>query len=282
VHAVFATDLSEAIETAIGSQICLECLRRYGIRDIDLINVTSPNVTTGMPGSDVGSQTRRALERQKDQLQSEGFNVETHVVRGTPHRRINGLAEQVHADLIVVGSRGKSPLRERFIGGTARNVARTAVRPLLVQRIVESEEELEVANEHLFQRILYATDFSENAERAFEQFQYLQEATQEATLLHVAPPGRRPESDGVEDAQARLDALADDLETSGIDTTTVVREGEAVEEILAAEAAADPTTILMGSRGRSRIRRLLLGSTSEAVTARGDSNVLLVPPGGVR
>ncbi|MFC7229921.1 universal stress protein [Salinirubellus salinus] len=278
MRAVFATDLSDAIETALESRICLECLGRYGITEVHLLNVTSPNVTTGMPGSDVGRQTRRGLERQADLLREEGFDVETHVVRGTPHRRINGLAEQVGADLIIVGSRGKSPLRERFIGGTARDVARTAVRPLLVQRIVETEDEHEIANEHLFQRVLYATDFSENAERAFEQFRYLQEATQEATLLHVTPPERRSEPDVVEDAEARLAELADRLEGMGIETRTVVREGEAVEEILAAEAEFDPTSILMGSRGRSRIRRLLLGSTSEKVTARASCNVLLVPP----
>jgi nucleotide-binding universal stress UspA family protein len=278
MRAVFATDLSDAIETALESRICLECLGRYGITDVHLLNVTSPNVTTGMPGSDVGRQTRRALERQADLLREEGFDVETHVVRGTPHRRINGLAEQVGADLIVVGSRGKSPLRERFIGGTARDVARTAVRPLLVQRIVETDDDHEVANEHLFQRVLHATDFSENAERAFEQFRYLQEATQEATLLHVTPPERRSEPDVVEDAEARLEELADRLEGMGIETRTAVREGETVEQILAAEAEFQPTTILMGSRGRSRIRRLLLGSTSEKVTARASCNVLLVPP----
>jgi nucleotide-binding universal stress UspA family protein len=63
-----------------------------------------------------------------------------------------------------------------------------------------------------------------------------------------------------------------------IETRTAVREGEAVEEILAAETAFQPTTILMGSRGRSRMRRLLLGSTSEDVVARANCNVLLVPP----
>jgi nucleotide-binding universal stress UspA family protein len=278
MRAVFATDLSDAIETALESRICLECLGRYGVTEVHLLNVTSPNVTTGMPGSDVGRQTRRGLERQADLLREEGFDVETHVVRGTPHRRINGLAEQVGADLIIVGSRGKSPLRERFIGGTARDVARTAVRPLLVQRIVETDDEHEIANEHLFQRVLYATDFSENAERAFEQFRHLQEATQEATLLHVTPPERRSEPDVIEDAEARLAELADQLEGMGIETRTVVREGEAVEGILTAEAEFDPTTILMGSRGRSRIRRLLLGSTSEKVTARASCNVLLVPP----
>jgi nucleotide-binding universal stress UspA family protein len=284
MRAVYATDLSAAIETAIGSQTCLECLQRYGIDEIDLVTVTSPNVTTGMPGSDVGGRTKKALARQRKLLEDEGFAVETHVVRGTPHRRINGLADRVNAELIIVGSRGQSPLEQRFIGGTARNVARTAVRPLLVQRIVEADEEHEVANEHLFQRVLYATDFSENAERAFDQFERLQTATKEATLLHVAPPERRAESerDAVADAEERLAELADRLESEGIETRTVVREGEAADEILAAEAEFDPTTILMGSRGQSPMRRLLLGSTSETVTARAKSNVLLVPPSRTR
>jgi nucleotide-binding universal stress UspA family protein len=282
MRAVYATDLSDAIETAMGSRICLECLERYGITEIHLVHVTSPNVTTGMPGSDFGKRARKGLERQRELLEAEGFDVETHVMRGTPHRRINGLAEQVNADLMIVGSRGKSPLRERFIGGTARNVARTAVRPLLVQRIVEDEDGHEVANEHLFQRVLYATDFSENAELAFDQFRNLNRATQEATLVHVAPPERRSDPELVEDAEERLAELADRLHGMGVETRTMVREGEAVGEILAAEAEVDPTTILMGARGKSRLRRLLLGSTSEDVTARANSNVLLVPPTGLR
>lgn len=282
MRAVLATDLSDAIDAAISSRTCLECLGRYGIDEFDLITVTSPNVTTGLPGNNLGKQTRRGLERQREQLEDEGFSVETHVMRGTPHRRINGLADRVNADLIIVGSRGKSPLKERFIGGTARNIARTAVRPLLVQRIVEADDEHEVANEHLFQRILYATDFSENAEHAFEQFRHLRTPTEEAMLVHVAPPERRPNAETIADAQDRLDELAAELAEMGIDAGTSVREGEAVDEILAAEAEFDPTTILMGSRGRSPMRRLLLGSVSEAVTARADSNVLLVPPARVR
>ena len=282
MRAVYATDLSAAIDTAIDSRICLECLGRYGIDEIDLITVTSPNVTTGMPGSDVGERTRNGLDRQRRQLESEGFTVHTHVVRGTPHRRSNGLAEQVNADLIIVGSRGQSPLKQRFIGGTVKNVARTAVSPLLVQRIVDTGDGLEVANRHLFRRILYATDFSENAETAFEQFERTKTATQKATLLHVRPPERRAGATEVEDAEDRLEAKADRLREMDIETQTMVRAGEAVEEILATEGDVDPTSILIGGRGRSRLRRLLLGSTSEDVTARAESNVLLVPPARVR
>jgi nucleotide-binding universal stress UspA family protein len=46
----------------------------------------------------------------------------------------------------------------------------------------------------------------------------------------------------------------------------------------AAEEMVDPTLILMGSRGLSRLRRLLIGSVSEEVVARSNANVLLVPP----
>ena len=284
MRAVFATDLSDAIEAAISSRTCLECLERYGIDEFDLITVTSPNVTVGMPGSDVGGRTKKGLARQQRLLEEEGFTVNTHVMRGTPHRRINGLADRIDADLIIVGSRGQSPLEQRFIGGTARNVARTSVRPLLLQRIVEGDDDHEVANEHLFERVLYATDFSENAERAFEQFDNLTEATKEATLLHVAPPERRAGSneETVADAEERLETLAEQLEAKGIDTRVLVREGEATEEILAVEKEVQPTTILMGSRGRSPMRRLLLGSVSEEVTAKANSNVLLVPPTRVR
>jgi nucleotide-binding universal stress UspA family protein len=172
--------------------------------------------------------------------------VETHVMRGTPHRRINGLADRVDADLILAGSRGQSPLERRLTGGTARNVARTAVRPLLVQRIVEGEGDHEVANEHPFQRVRYATDFSENAERAFQQFRHLRTPTREATLLHVAPAERRVGSDDdrIADAEGRLVKRADELAGMAIDARTLVREGAAVED----------------------------------VTARAGSNVLLVPP----
>jgi len=57
-----------------------------------------------------------------------------------------------------------------------------------------------------------------------------------------------------------------------------VRRGDPAKEILAAETEYDPSTLLVGSRGRSRLRRLLLGSVSEEVVARATGNVFLVPP----
>jgi nucleotide-binding universal stress UspA family protein len=275
MRAIYATDLSAASEAAIQNETCLECLGRIGVDTIHLVTVIPSNVHAGMPGMNFSKRREQGLARYQNVMETAGFDTKTHIVRGTPHRRINGIAGAEKVDLTIIGSRGQSPLDNRVIGSTARNLARTTVVPLLVNRIERSTDEPDVLREHLFQRVLYATDFSENAERAFDAFQYLRHATQEATLVHVESP---KDETGDDDPTTRLDALADTLAQWDIGTETQVRRGDPAEEILDVEATVTPTSTLIGSRGQSRMRRLLLGSVSEDIVARARGNVYLVPP----
>ena len=275
MRALCATDLSSASEAAIENETCLECLRRIGVETIHLVTVVPSNVHSGMPGVNFDERRRQGLDRYGDVIEGAGFDVETHVVRGTPHRRINGIAETIRADITVVGSRGKSPLENRIIGSTARNLARTTVVPLLVNRVERGTDNPAVLNEHLFQHVLFATDFSENAARAFDAFSYLRHAAEKATLVHVRSP---KDTAAAIDPDERLTERAKTLENWGIETQTEVQTGDPADEILAVEEAVTPSMILVGSRGQSRIRRLLLGSVSEDIVARAAGNVFLVPP----
>ncbi|THE63220.1 universal stress protein [Salinadaptatus halalkaliphilus] len=277
MKAVLATDLSAASEATIENETGLGCFGQIGIEEIHLVTVIPSNVHRGMPGIDFEKRRRKAISNYERVIEDAGFEVETHVVRGTPHRRIRGIAETLGASLTVVGSRGKSPLENRVIGSTARNLARTTETPLLVNRIEREADDPSVVRQHLFQRMLYATDFSENAERAFESFSYLRHATQEATLVHVETPKDLGLAED-NDPEARLAELAAQLEEWDIETRIEVRRGDPADEILAVEDEYDPTTILVGSRGHSRLRRLLLGSVSEDLVARANGNVMLVPP----
>jgi len=272
-----ATDWSAASEAAIENETCLACLGRIGVETIHLATVVPANVHAGMPGVNFEERRQQALDHYRTVIESAGFDVEAHVVRGTPYRRVNGIAETVHADLAVVGSRGQSPLENRIIGSTARNLARTTVVPLLVNRIERGTDDPEVLREHLFQRVLFATDFSEHADRAFDAFSYLRHATEEATLVHV----RSPKDEGVDSnasPRKQLTEYASTLENWDIETRIEVRHGDPADELLAVEAEVTPSTILVGAKGRSRIRRLLLGSVSEEIVARATGNVFLVPP----
>lgn len=276
MRAVCATDLSAASEAAIENETCLACLGRIGVEEMHLVTVIPSNVHRGVPGIDFEKRRKRALSRYRTVIEDAGFTVDTHVVRGTPHRRINGVAETVGADLTVVGSRGESPLANRVIGSTARNLARTSVVPLLINRVERETADPDVIRQHLFRRMLFATDFSENAARAFDAFSYLRRATEEVLLVHVQTP-KDPDPENA-DSSAKLASLASELASWGIDAQTDIRQGDPAAEILAAEATYEPATILLGSRGHSRLRRLLLGSVPKELVARSGGNVLLVPP----
>ena len=277
MKAVCATDLSAASEAAIHNETCLACLARIGVKEIHLVTVVPSNVHAGMPGIDFEKRRCRALTRYQAVIEDAGLTAETHVVRGTPHRRIRGIGEAIGADLTIIGSRGKGPLENRVIGSTARNLARTTVTPLLVHRIERETDDPAVLREHLFKHMLFATDFSPNANRAFEAFSYLRHATETARIVHVETPKDPGVADGAAPAD-RLDALADRLREWDIAVETEIRQGDPAAEILTADRTHSPTTILVGSRGHSRLRRLLLGSVSASIVARATCNVLIVPP----
>jgi nucleotide-binding universal stress UspA family protein len=61
-------------------------------------------------------------------------DVKTHVMEGDPGHEIVKLAEQLHADLIVMPSHGRTGLAHVLIGSVAERVVRLAHCPVLVLR----------------------------------------------------------------------------------------------------------------------------------------------------
>lgn len=277
MKAVCATDLSAASKAAIETETCLHCLGMIGVEEIHLVTVIPSNVHAGMPGMKFEKRRKHKLAQYSEVIMAAGFAVETHVVRGTPHRRINGVAGTVGADLTIIGSRGKSPLENRIIGSTARNLTRTTIVPLLVNRIQRGVANPKLVREQLFNRVLFATDFSENAGRAFDTFSYLRHATSNAMLVHVRTP-KDPGPTGDNDPDEQLAEMAAQLEQWDIETDVESRQGDPATEILAVEDSYNATTTLLGSRGHSRLRRLLLGSVTEDIVANANGNVMVVPP----
>ncbi|MGE8542224.1 universal stress protein [Acinetobacter sp. ANC 3813] len=75
------------------------------------------------------------LNEVKAKLSSEGLNVETKLLEGqTVNAEIVKAAHDVNADLIIIGSHGRTGLKKFFLGSVAQSVLGASDTPVMVVR----------------------------------------------------------------------------------------------------------------------------------------------------
>lgn len=80
------------------------------------------------------------------------------------------------------------------------------------------------------------------------------------------------------DAWAYFEEPRKVLRAAGIEPTVLLREGDPVSEIVAAAKEGGYDLIVVGHRGLSLIKALVLGSVSQGVVAHAPCSVLVVRP----
>lgn len=89
---------------------------------------TDPNVLTNIYAAD----GERTLKWAKDAGNEEGIDTICHAVYGDPRREIINIAKEIDADLIVLGTKGKSNLEKFLIGSVSSAVVSHSDRTTLV------------------------------------------------------------------------------------------------------------------------------------------------------
>jgi len=84
---------------------------------------------------ELGKQARESLERAAKTLRDAGFQAETALEKGDVRLRIIDAAAEWNADLIVLGSHGRSGIPRLLLGSVAEFVARNAGCSVEVVRI---------------------------------------------------------------------------------------------------------------------------------------------------
>jgi nucleotide-binding universal stress UspA family protein len=81
--------------------------------------------------TNVKTEAQQVLERHAERLRAQGIAVETVVREGYPATVIQEEAEERHADLIVIGTRGLTGLKHLLLGSVAERVVQKAPCPVL-------------------------------------------------------------------------------------------------------------------------------------------------------
>lgn len=205
--------------------------------------------------------------------------VQTHAKVGRPEAEIVQLAEELDADLVVVGSRGLGRLRRALMGSVSESVLHYAHCSVLVARGTPLSFPV---------KILTAVDGSQEAARAAQTAAELAEKTgSELHVVHVGvlEPVYHPERHGYPAYRERIEEevlrlLEEQVERLKKTGKEVVRShprlGRADEEILAVAGEIGAELIVTGNRGLSPLKRVLMGSVSDSVVRHARCPVLVV------
>jgi len=221
---------------------------------------------------------KRLLDRVVSLLLVNAGSVVKKLKKGLPGELILTTAEQVKADLIVLGSRGLGPVKELLLGSVSHRVLTHASCPtLIVNRPMPS-----------LRHILMAVQGPEDA-AAITKFLARRPFRKpiQITVLTVLPydrplfPARHSEASSLKEkfmsaGRSFLEKVVSDLAALGIQATGRILIGAPAPAILAEGAASRPDLILMGSRGHHGLTRFVLGSVSHAVLHRVPCPVLIV------
>jgi nucleotide-binding universal stress UspA family protein len=219
----------------------------------------------------------RLLDRIVSLLPMDAGPVTKQLVVGSPAEQLVALAEQHHVGLTLLGSRGLGPIKERLIGSVAHRVLTFAPGAKMILP----------APMKALQQILLPLQGVQDADHAL---QFLQQGPfrepAALTLLTVLPHTRPPwpvdaasadlmESRALRQAQDFLNDQAGKFTALGYRVRSMASLGTPVEAILKEAAAMQADLILLGSRGRHGVTRMVLGSVSHALLHQGTYPLLI-------
>jgi nucleotide-binding universal stress UspA family protein len=210
------------------------------------------------------------------------LDVQYHVCEGLVAEEILRAAAKVGADLIVLGTHGRTGVRRLLAGSVAETVLRRARVSVLALHAPEAK----VLAPKTIRVILHPTDFSARSQAALRVARSLaRDRGAKLVLLFVAPietlqgvalaMPRNPELD-----LEPLEALR--VKTDGSDLKYPVElryaTGEPATEIAGVADEIGCDLIVLGTHGRTGLGRLLMGSVAEAVLRRASCPTLIVRP----
>lgn len=129
---LFATDGSKDAELAATSALGLA---KVTGSELHLVHVGPEHFEpTEVEPARMKREAERILDEQTKKVENMGGAAQSHLAMGGAAERVVALAEELGADLVVMGSRGLGGLRRALLGSVSDSVVRHAHCPVLVVR----------------------------------------------------------------------------------------------------------------------------------------------------
>jgi nucleotide-binding universal stress UspA family protein len=205
-NVLFATDFSPVSETAL--HFAESIARRYGSK-LTAAHVISPLETRMVPAEGWGACQQAIDDAAKEQMSDldqrlSALPHEVVIEHGLVGEVISELVEKIDADLLVMGTHGRSGIGRLLIGSVAEEVFRQAACPVLT---IGPKVLAQALPEAEFKEIIFATDLNPESRAVAYALSLAQEFQARLTLVHVVPPHMEPGTYWKHIVEARTRAL---------------------------------------------------------------------------
>ncbi len=195
------------------------------------------------------------------------------VEQGSIYEVLTRVVQERNADVLVLGTRGRSRIGKLLLGSVAESIFRQAPYPVIT---VGPKSEFEFLPEGP-RKILFCTGFSKHSLAAGEMAIRLAERQEaELILLHVAPDTETVRDEYTRNAKQRLGALVPAQNSLACPPKTLVEFGGTVERVLAVAQDQHPHLIVLGVRQPESFSRRLRWATAYGVVTNAPCPVLTV------
>jgi nucleotide-binding universal stress UspA family protein len=244
-------------------------IRKKTKGEIKLVNVieyplgSTFNVTGEIASYDPMDKvfTMKLIEHAKEKLantiakfEGEKEHITPIVLMGYPFDGITDQINETHTDLIVMGTKGATGLKEMFVGSNAEKIVRNAKCPVIT---IHQKRNISEIND-----IIYATELvvkNEDKMRVFKTYQEFFDA--KIHLVWINTPHNTLNDDL---AEQQLEKLAKSNQLNNYDVK-VIRGFYPEEGILTYAVQIDANMIAMNTNSHKGLMHLFLGSVAEDV-----------------
>jgi len=213
----------------------------------------------------LGKEVQKNMEAVKAAAARLGVPLKVVVPEGqAAPAAIVATAEKIRPDLVVMGRCGKSGLARMLLGNvTAKVIGHSPVNVLVVP----------LGASAAFQRLLVASDGSPYSQAAWELALSMAKQANSRLIGVAVAPG---EGD-LGEARAIIQQMRTAAKRAGVPLTGVAPEGVAPDVGIVQQAIKhEADLIVMGSHGRTGLKKLLMGSVTEKVISQSPCPILAV------
>jgi len=257
--------------------------------------LTPTNVTHETLIKQLGEESERLVSKEAEQLGELGWSTRTLVREGHAAEEIVEAATEFQSDLVVVGLRGLIGMPQFLLGRVAQKAVKYAPCSVLLGRVRDESTGSAFVDAESTQtrplRVLLAYDGSNAAQAAVEllaslplrdraELTVLGVLTVATTFCGLDAIERGSESwiKRKKKLRAELNKAVARVRVATPDVVAVLRQDgpDASHQILEAAREFDVDLIVLGHKGKSAIKRFLLGSVANRVVHHADRSVLVV------